>query len=76
VDVVRLSSKTSLRTCWKIRYDSRSDTAAIMPDRRSPLLSSVCHVLEPHRSTPSNIAACGRLTGQRPTCPSGSSHTR
>jgi hypothetical protein len=22
------------------------------------------------RSTPSNIAACGRLTGQRPTCPS------
>jgi len=48
VDVVRPSSKTSLRTCWKIRYNSRSDTAAIMPDRRSPLVSSVCHVLEPH----------------------------
>jgi hypothetical protein len=27
----------------------RSDKAAIMPDRRSPLVSSVCHVLEPHR---------------------------
>ena len=48
VDVVRPSSKTSLRTCWKIRYNSRSDTAAIMPDRWSPLVSSVCHVLEPH----------------------------
>src|SRR4051812_34774414 len=28
------------------------------------------------RSTPSSIAACGRLTGQRPTCPSGPSRTR
>jgi hypothetical protein len=34
VDVVRPSSKSSLRTCWKIKYDNRSDTAAIMPHRR------------------------------------------
>jgi hypothetical protein len=27
-------SKISLTTCWKIRYNSRSDTAAIMPERR------------------------------------------
>ena len=34
IDGQRPSSKTSLRTCWKIRYSSDSDTAAIMPDRR------------------------------------------
>ena len=32
--------------------DGRSDATAIMPDRRSPLVSSVCHVLEPHRLPP------------------------
>ena len=35
--------------CWKRRYSSRIDTAAIMPDRRSLLVRSVCHVLEPQR---------------------------
>jgi hypothetical protein len=29
----RASSKTSLSTCRKSRYNSRSDTTAIMPDR-------------------------------------------
>jgi len=53
VDVPSLRSKTSLNSCWKIRYDSRNDTATITPDlgdRRPPLVSSVCHVLEPHRA--------------------------
>jgi hypothetical protein len=30
---VRPISRTSPSTCWKIRYSSRSDTAAIMPGR-------------------------------------------
>jgi hypothetical protein len=33
---------------------NRSDTAAIMPDRRSPLVSSMGHVLEPHRARSSS----------------------
>jgi hypothetical protein len=32
----RPSSKTSLSTCRKSRYSSRSDTTTIMPDRRRP----------------------------------------
>jgi hypothetical protein len=32
----RPSSKTSLSTCRKNRYNSRSDTTTIMPDRRRP----------------------------------------
>ena len=50
VEDVRPSSRTSPSTCWKIRYNSRSDTAAIIPtseNPRSPLVSGVCHVLEP-----------------------------
>ena len=34
VEDLRPSSRTSPSTCWKIRYSSRSDTAAIMPVRR------------------------------------------
>ena len=40
VDAVRLSSKTSLSTCRRIRYSSRSDTGANMPDRRMPLITA------------------------------------
>jgi hypothetical protein len=36
----RPSSKTSLSTCRKSRYSSRSDTAAIMPDRRRPPITA------------------------------------
>jgi putative transposase len=48
----RPRSTTSLSTCRKSRYNSGSDTAAIMPDgedSRLPLLSGLCGVLEPHR---------------------------
>ena len=54
---VRPSSRTSPSMCWKIRYNIRNDTAEIMPDRRSPLVSSVCHVLEPHRYLTRRAAA-------------------
>jgi hypothetical protein len=50
----RPSSKTSFSTCRKSRYNSRSDTRRSCPiaeGRRSPLLSSVCDVLEPRRTS-------------------------
>jgi len=52
VEAVRPSSKTSPRTCWKIRYSSRSDTAAIMPGhrRRPPITAAQPHV--PRSGTP------------------------
>jgi hypothetical protein len=50
------SSRTSLSICWKIRYRSRSDMAAIMPDHRerpiTPGQQRVPRVLEPHRRSP------------------------
>ena len=40
----RPSSKTSLSTCRKSRYSSRSDTATIMPDhRRPPVIAAQQH---------------------------------
>jgi hypothetical protein len=41
--------------------DGRSDATAIMPDRRSPLVSSVCHVLAPHRLPSLQVTPLGRL---------------
>ena len=40
VEDVRPISRTSPSTCQKIRYSDRSDTAAIMPNRRLPLVSA------------------------------------
>ena len=48
----RLRSKTNLSTCRKSRYSSAATRRRSCPtsaNRRSPLLSSVCDVLEPHR---------------------------
>ena len=52
---MRPSSTTRPSTCRKIRYSSRSDIAAIMPDRWRPPITAGqrrrADVLEPHRAT-------------------------
>jgi hypothetical protein len=55
------SSRTSLSICWKIRYRSRSDMAAIMPDHRerpiTPGQQRVPRVLGPHTAAAVQVAA-------------------
>ena len=52
---------------WLRAANSCSDTAAIMPDRRgdrrSPLVSSVCHVLEPHGQVSSRASRASLGSG-------------
>ena len=63
---VRPISRISPSTCWKIRYDSRSDTLAIVPAvgrRQSLLVSDRARLLEPHRSCTAPTTAASRWTG-------------
>jgi hypothetical protein len=60
-EVLRPSSKTSLSIWRKIRYSSRSDTAAIIPDhRRRPIPAGQHHVRRsgtPHPPIPDQAAS-------------------
>jgi hypothetical protein len=65
---VRPSSTSSPSTCWKIKYNSRSDTAEIMPSRwRSSIVAGqrqVQHCGTPQAATPQNCET--RVLTRRP----------
>lgn len=64
-DAVRPSSMIKPRTCRKHRYSSRSDTAAIMPDRRTALITAGQRCV-PSSGTPQvGQTPVGRTTGAR-----------
>ena len=54
------SSRTSLSICWKIRYRSRSDMAAIVPDHRERPITLVSSVYRDFWNPTGAVLPCRR----------------